>query len=224
MAFDLKDYVDVAERLREFYEKHPQGRVITSIVELSEKRVVVKAEVYREVQHAFPSGIGHSQLAIPGSTPYTRGAELENAETSAVGRALVMAGLASKRIASADEVAAKREPSSAPEPTAPARSQEPESDVIYQAAEAIFGDDLVEAPKPSIDPDQALRAAMSFAQSTADGSCPRHKQPWSYKPGGTSKTTGKPYGGFYACSARDEDGWCKQKPKISWVAAQEPRA
>lgn len=220
MAFDLKDYVDVAERLREFYEKHPQGRVITAIVEMSEKRVVVRAEVFREAEQAHPSGIGHSQLSIPGSTPYTRGAELENAETSAVGRALVMAGLASKRIASADEVAAKRTPSSAPS----AQSPEPESDVIYQAAEAIFGDDLPASQKAAIDPNEALRSAVAFAQSTADGLCPDHKQRWSYKPGGSSKTTGKPYGGFYACSARDADGWCKQKPKISWVAAQEPRA
>jgi hypothetical protein len=216
MAFDLKDYVDVAERLREFYEKHPQGRVITAIVEMSDKRVVVRAEVYRGAEQALPSGIGHSQLSIPGSTPYTRGAELENAETSAVGRALVMAGLASKRIASADEVAAKRTPSGAPS----AQSSEPESDVIYQAAEAIFGDDLPAPQKPAIDPNEALRSAVAFAQSATDGSCAKHGKPWSYKPGGVSKTSGKPYGGFYACAGRDEDGWCREKPKASWVAAQ----
>ena len=91
-GFDLSNYVEVADRLREFYEKHPGGRVITSIVELTENRVVVKAEVYRETAHVVPSGAGHSALAIPGITPYTKGAELENAETSAIGRALVAAG------------------------------------------------------------------------------------------------------------------------------------
>jgi hypothetical protein len=46
-------------------------------------------------------------MQIPGATPYTRGSEIENCETSAVGRALVMAGLPSKRIASDDEIKAK---------------------------------------------------------------------------------------------------------------------
>jgi hypothetical protein len=50
-------------------------------------------------------------MQIPGATPYTRGSEIENCETSAVGRALVMAGLPSKRVASDDEIRAKREDS-----------------------------------------------------------------------------------------------------------------
>jgi hypothetical protein len=111
MAFDktaLKDYVDVAERLRSFYGQYPEARVETSIINLTENRVVVRAEVYRTADETRPAGTGHSAMNIPGSTPYTRGSELENCETSAVGRAIVAAGLPSKRIASEDEVAAKR--------------------------------------------------------------------------------------------------------------------
>jgi len=111
MAFDktaLKDYVDVAERLRSFYGQYPEARVETSIINLTESRVVVRAEVYRTADETRPAGTGHSAMNIPGSTPYTRGSELENCETSAVGRAIVAAGLPSKRIASEDEVAAKR--------------------------------------------------------------------------------------------------------------------
>lgn len=111
MAFDkqaLKDYVDVAERLRSFYAQYPEARVETTIINLTENRVVVRAEVYRTSDEVRPAGTGHSSLAIPGATPYTRGSELENCETSAVGRAIVAAGLPSKRIASEDEVAAKR--------------------------------------------------------------------------------------------------------------------
>lgn len=111
MAFDktaLKDYVDVAERLRSFYGQYPEARVETSIINLTDSRVVVRAEVYRTADEARPAGTGHSAMTIPGSTPYTRGSELENCETSAVGRAIVAAGLPSKRIASEDEVASKR--------------------------------------------------------------------------------------------------------------------
>jgi hypothetical protein len=122
MAFDksaLKDYVDVAERIRAWYEAYPNARIETRIVEHTDKRVVVEARAYRGVKSDSgpndelgfmddrPAGIGHSAMQIPGATPYTRGSEIENCETSAVGRALVMAGLPSKRIASDDEIKSK---------------------------------------------------------------------------------------------------------------------
>ena len=102
-------YVDVAARLAEWYAKHPDARIETAAIEMNDDRVTVRAQVFRDSGvDTLPAGTGHSWLEIPGSTPYTRGSELENAETSAVGRALVMAGIPSKSVASADEVASKK--------------------------------------------------------------------------------------------------------------------
>ena len=151
MAFDksaLKDYVDVAERIRAWYEAYPNARIETRIIEHNEKRVVVEARAYRGLKFdgaadelGFmddrPAGIGHSAMQIPGATPYTRGSEIENCETSAVGRALVMAGLPSKRIASDDEIRSKEAPAKA----APAQAREkPKTDdeAILSAATAAF--------------------------------------------------------------------------------------
>jgi hypothetical protein len=101
-----QDYVEVAERIAAWYAKYPDGRITTELVEMSESRAVMKAYVFRDF-NPEPVGVGHSYLAIPGSTPFTKGSELENAETSAVGRALVMAGIPSKNVASANEVRSK---------------------------------------------------------------------------------------------------------------------
>jgi hypothetical protein len=104
----LADYREVPERIAEWYERHPEGRIECSIVEFTDKRVIVQARVYRtQERDELPSGIGHSFLDLPGKTNFTRGSELENAETSAAGRALVMAGIPTSRISSQFEVTMK---------------------------------------------------------------------------------------------------------------------
>lgn len=122
------DYVEVADRIRAWYEAYPNARIETEIVSISEKLVVVKAQAFRgETPDEKPAGVGHSSMNIPGSTPYTRGSELENTETSAAGRALVMAGLPSKKIASGDEIRAK--------------GGAVKSDPVATAAKSLFGDE-----------------------------------------------------------------------------------
>ena len=216
MGFELsKDYIDVAERLREWYEKYPLGRVTTAIVELTEKKVVVKAEAFRDATATIPAGVGHSAMVIPGSTPYTRGSELENCETSAVGRALVMAGLASKRIASADEIESKRAPEGAPTvfPVS-----EPSAGVSEGSPSRV-------PASPSISEDEALvfaARAMGFVEADeakGSGVCPKHARPWKLREGTGAKG---PYS-FYSCGAKDDterSGWCNLRPSIAWVNAQ----
>ena len=201
-GFDLSNYVEVADRLREWYEKNPSARIVTTIIDQSEKRVTVKAEVFRKADDVFAAGVGHSALSIPGTTPYTKGAELENAETSAIGRALVAAGLPSKKIASADEVRAKRSEGSA-------------DAAIAQAATSIFSETetVVLADNP---------VAKVGAQLAA-GRCPVHGREWTFKEG-TSKA-GKAYA-FWSCGAKDDNyprGWCDEKPSKAWEVAQEAR-
>jgi hypothetical protein len=147
MAYDnapkkkfAEDYIDVAERLRAWYEAYPNARIETEIVSLSDKNVVVRAWAYRgEVADEKPAGTGHASMAIPGSTPYTRGSELENTETSAVGRALVMAGLPSKKVASGDEIRSK---AGAVKPSPVVQDKQKSDDAkILLAAQDAFGDD-----------------------------------------------------------------------------------
>jgi hypothetical protein len=100
--FDASDYVDVAERIRMFSAKFPEGS-LQSEVKIVEGGALAKAYAYRNPDDQRP-GIGHAFEPIPGKTPFTRDSEVMNAETSAWGRAIVALGFETKKIVSADEV------------------------------------------------------------------------------------------------------------------------
>jgi len=85
-GFDRKDYVDVAERIRAFYLRYPEGSIQTEMVRLEGDMVVFRATVYRDREDGCPTtgwayereGVGH----------VNRTSFIENCETSAIGRAL----------------------------------------------------------------------------------------------------------------------------------------
>lgn len=119
MAYDLPDdYVDVAERVREFRAKHPEGSLqqhdLQFITHAGKDWVVYTAAAFRTPDDPRP-GMGTAWEPVPGRTPFTRDSELQNAETAAWGRAIVAVLAAdTKRIASADEVRNRRADDTAP--------------------------------------------------------------------------------------------------------------
>lgn len=105
-----EDYVEVQDRIAEFYAKYPDGSLQVVNRELVEFPGsmgwwwVVEAHAYRTPDDPRP-GVGLAQEAVPGRTQFTRGSELMNAETSAWGRAMAALGIAThKGIASGHEV------------------------------------------------------------------------------------------------------------------------
>lgn len=100
-------YVDVAERIRTFYTKYPDGvlRGSHSIEQVGDKTFVVfRAEAWRNGEDPVPA-TGHAWEPFPGQTNFTRDSELMNAETSAWGRAIAALGFeVHQGVASAQEV------------------------------------------------------------------------------------------------------------------------
>lgn len=100
----MSDYVEVNERIMAFKAAHPDGSLQAEIHTLTDSLVVMKAYAYRTPDDERP-GVGWSSLGIPGATPFTKGSEVENCETSAWGRAIAALGFEVKRgIASKQEV------------------------------------------------------------------------------------------------------------------------
>lgn len=107
------DYIDVATRIVDFRTKHPDGSLQPAdpatpftIQTIDGKQAfVVVAAAYRSPDDQRP-GIGMAYESVPGSTAFTRGSELQNAETAAWGRAIVAALAADTKtgVASSEEV------------------------------------------------------------------------------------------------------------------------
>ena len=107
MSFDLESYTTVQERLVEFYLKFPSGSLqfeFMGVLQGNPQMMWGIARAYRTPDDERP-GIGTAAELFEGKTPYTKGSEIQNLETSCWGRAVASLGLGlSKGIASKQEV------------------------------------------------------------------------------------------------------------------------
>ncbi|HEX6940440.1 MAG TPA: hypothetical protein VF158_13580 [Longimicrobiales bacterium] len=97
--FNVRDYVDVAERIRAFYARYPDGSIQTEMVRLEGDMVVFRATVYRDREDAHPTtGWAYEREGV-GYVNKT--SFIENCETSAIGRALANLNFPTTRAAGA---------------------------------------------------------------------------------------------------------------------------
>jgi hypothetical protein len=107
VSHDLSGYEEVPDRIARFIEKYPDGRLNGEhkLIEVGGNTLVeYVAYAYRDMEDDNP-GRGVTWEPYPGTTPYTKNSEVENAETSAWGRALAAIGFTGTKIATAEEVA-----------------------------------------------------------------------------------------------------------------------
>jgi hypothetical protein len=90
----IEDYEPVASRLARFWEKHPEGRVITKLITFEGDRVIVQADIYVDRQDDRPIATDFAE-ELRGSNNVNKTSHIENACTSAIGRALSDADFAS---------------------------------------------------------------------------------------------------------------------------------
>lgn len=110
-----KAYVLVADRVIFFNENHKEGSIITELVTpVDAKEIIIKATVKPDLSARVFTG--YSQ-ATKGDGYINKTSALENAETSAVGRALALMGIGViDSIASIDEINKTTHVASSPTP------------------------------------------------------------------------------------------------------------
>ena len=97
-----REYKTVALRVSEFRTAHPDWTIACEILQRDETVVVVRAAIIDAAGRTIATG--HAE-EFRSDGKINRTSALENAESSAVGRALAFYGLGGSELASADEVA-----------------------------------------------------------------------------------------------------------------------
>lgn len=95
-----KAYQTVALRVQTFRERHPDHTLSTEIVDRNDEYVIVKATI---AANGLVLATGHAE-EYRKSSQINKTSALENAETSAIGRALAAYGFGGTEFASANEV------------------------------------------------------------------------------------------------------------------------
>jgi len=109
MAFDMSNYVDVAERLKLALEKWGEGLRIQcdppKVVTINDRTFIeVTTRAWRTPDDPLPS-VATAWEPFPGQTTFTKNSEMMNCETRSFGRCLGMMGVGVRNsIATSNEV------------------------------------------------------------------------------------------------------------------------
>ena len=214
--FNLENYETVDERLEKFWEKYPDGRIATELVSAQEGRYIVQAFIFKTYADpvAFATGLAEETVSTRGVNATSA---CENAESSAIGRALHTGGISKhsegKPRPSREEMVKVTR----------AKLEEPKQDYIPVMKE----DDpwTIKTVAMPITSEQAVNTVKEIIGGTTEKDIPRCEHGEMVWATGTSKA-GKPWGHFKCvgaasgamlrCQKGDDILWYEIAPNGSW--------
>lgn len=133
-----KDYAEVTQRIKAFRMVYPQGSLPTEIVSIENGTVIMKCTVLDEDGRILSTGHAYEK---ENSTFINKTSYIENCETSAVGRALGLAGFGiDTSVSSYEEVENAILQQNAPEPKVDKNLGDTILDLVNKYAEMKQGD------------------------------------------------------------------------------------
>lgn len=93
--FDASNYIPVQQRIVAFWERFPEGRILTALCSDPDQWEICRyrAEVYRDADDTRPAAVGYA-FERAGGISANQFSHEENCESSAIGRALANLGFA----------------------------------------------------------------------------------------------------------------------------------
>lgn len=189
--FNLSDYQTCAERLELYWKDNPDGRIETELLEAVGNRFIVKAYIYRtEVDaHAWATGLAFETVSDRGVNATSA---LENAETSAIARALANCGYSPKGDSSKR---ASREEMQKVQNNAPKTfSQKLEEKITVEVADDPWTIKSIDESAPAADAVSLVKEVLGGKTQNDIPNC-KCGRPMAWADG-VSKSGGKPWGHF----------------------------
>ena len=204
--FNLENYETVDERLEKFWEKYPDGRIATELVSAQEGRYIVQAFIFKTYADpvAFATGLAEETVSTRGVNATSA---CENAESSAIGRALHTGGISKHsegkpRPSREEMVKATR-----------AKLTQPKEHIPVVNEDDPWTIKTVAPPSTSAEAVEIVKDIIGGTTDKDVPRCPHGEMHWAT---GTSKT-GKPWGHFKCMNAATgEMNRCAKGEDIIW--------